>query len=179
MCVGDCIVELRYARRVSDIELPRRSGWIGGFLIVGLVFMLLGAISFEDKPLAMAAFFLGLGGLITLMCVRLFAGGNVRFRANTNGLWFGGGSTIPWSDIDSIFEVQTDVRVGAAPVKVVSVAILFHRWPTVLRTPVITWFSAPFSVGHIDLAIHHDANIQPRLLASKLAAMRAQHTKAS
>ena len=164
------------------VELPRLRGWYTLILGFGLALLGIGAVVAPDVPLAASLFLLGWGGVVTGVAMRHVFGGPIRFRANAEGLWFGGGDVIPWSEVKAIFETQMDVKVHGTRVKDGSIAIQFQRSRTVFSTPASNWFAAPFAVGDIDLSIHMDTGHRASALASKLEAMRAhsqRHTDAA
>src|SRR6185436_1631582 len=75
-----------------------------------------------------------------------------RFRATPDGVWFGGGSTIPWSEVKAVFESTANVQKWGMSGQTHSIAIEFHRVSTIFRTPVVRWLGVPFAMGRIDVS---------------------------
>ncbi len=157
---------------MAVIELPRRKAMAGALLFVGLCFVAAGLliVNARDKPFAAKAFFFARGGLLVIPCVRRLVSSSPRFRATPDGVWFGGGRVIPWRDVKAVFESNTQVKRMTAT----SVAFEFQRRTIVLKTPIGCWIEMPFAVGDIDVSSGDYE--QPRVLASRLEAMRVTGT---
>ncbi|MEO8552767.1 MAG: hypothetical protein ABI678_22470, partial [Kofleriaceae bacterium] len=94
-----------------------------------------------------------------------------RLRADADGVWFGGGATIPWSEIASVYAPVVTVRVHGAPARTAAIAFeLLSKW-TLLRTPFRYWLASAFSVGDLDISTR-DLKERAEVVAAKLDAMR-------
>jgi len=92
------------------------------------------------------------GALIAALSVRHVFALSPRFRATPEGVWFGGGWTIPWSEVKAVYESTGDVRKWGMSSQTYRISIQFHRVSTIFRTPAINWLTAPFAMGSVDIA---------------------------
>jgi hypothetical protein len=148
------------------IELPRKRAVSMAALFVGGVFLLLGAVALPRAPLAANVFFIVLGALLALLGGSRVIARTPRFRANAEGVWFGGGAVIPWSDVKQVFEsgVTVDGR------KTSGIAFELRDRKTLFKTPIENWLSTPFAVGDIDVSPSDRESTT--VLVSRLEAMR-------
>ena len=87
-------------------------------------------------------------------------------RASSDGVWLGGGPTIPWQDIDVVY--PGDDRNGR---RLPSVTLSFHRKRTLFRIPARLWLTtAP--LGDVAIPVH-GIYIGTRTLIAQLDALRA------
>jgi hypothetical protein len=133
---------------------------------------LLGVVSaLRGANLTGASFVIALGAPALLIGGRRTFAEPLRLRATSDGVWFGGGSVIPWRDIKGIFEARMNVRVDGVRARTSSIAFEFQRRATLLRTPLTCWLAAPFAVGDVDVS-PSDSSQRASVLASRLEAMR-------
>ena len=92
------------------------------------------------------------GALIAALSVRHVFALSPRFRATPEGVWFGGGWTIPWSEVKAVYESTGDVRKWGMSGQTYCISIQFHRVSTIFRMPVVKWLTAPFAMGSVDVA---------------------------
>lgn len=92
------------------------------------------------------------GALISALSVRHVFALSPRFRATPESVWFGGGWTIPWSEVKAVYESTMEVRKWGMSSQMYCISIEFHRVSTIFRTPVINWLTAPFAMGSVDVA---------------------------
>jgi hypothetical protein len=92
-----------------------------------------------------------IGALVAALSVRHVFALSPRFRATPEGVWFGGGWTIPWSKVKAVYESTGKVQKWGMSSQVYSISIEFHRVSTIFRTPVTTWLQAPFAMGSVDV----------------------------
>ena len=150
------------------IEFPRKRAVSITAVFLGATLVFVGAVALAKAPLAARVFFYVLGGALVL-------GGGIRaiartprFRASEAGVWFGGGATIPWSDVKAVFEASVSTESATTS----SIAFEFHRRITLLRTPLEHWVSAPFAVGDIDIS--PTAHERTTVIAAQIDAMRVR-----
>ena len=141
-------------------------------LVAGAMFIALGVLLLAKPDLSPApgVFFASIGLVLTVGGGRRLLARTPRFRASAIGVWFGGGSIIPWHDVKNVYEVAlTTRRFGTRG----AIAFDFHRRGVVFRAPVACWLASPFGVGDIDIS--SQGSSEPvAVLASKLEALRSQ-----
>jgi hypothetical protein len=157
---------------VTPIVLQRGLTMTLAMLVGGAIFVAT-AVVLPSASLVPRIFFLVLG------LPQLLAGGRElftrppRLRADNHGIWFGGGATVPWTDVASVYAPVVTVRHHGASAKTSAIAFEFRRRLTVLRVPLRYWLAAPFSVGDVDVTTR-DLKERAEVLAAKLESMRVQ-----
>jgi hypothetical protein len=91
-------------------------------------------------------------------------------RATGEGLWFGGGSIIPWHEVASIYYPRVRDITGRPAFQTRELRIAFHRRRTLLATPWTLWFPAvPLGRVAISLETLHGPT---RTIVAQLETMR-------
>jgi len=172
----------------QDVELPRDRIASAGMALLGLLFTTLGmglfplAIGSDDTigmriSFGILAVLVGLFGLgmLSVGGRSLFTGAP-RFRATSAGVWFGGGSIIPWSEVKQVFEGEVRASFHGVRMREKRVSFVFYRRATLLRAPITCWFSTPFSAGDIDLSVYDSVRAAP-LLISRIEVARSRSAR--
>ncbi len=146
-----------------------------GFALIGAVLTAFGALLLPDHelPWIIRVGFLAAGLPTLIVQVRHLIVRTPRARATLDGVWFGGGRIVPWSDISAIYEAGLNVRVHGISGRTSSIAFDFHRKRTLLRVPIGCWLVHPLAVGDIDVS-PHAAIDKAHVLAARLEAMRTR-----
>jgi molecular chaperone DnaK len=161
----------------QDVEVTRDRIASAGMALLGLLSTTWGmglfllAIGSHDTigmriSFGILAVLVGLFGLgmLSVGGRSLFTGAP-RFRATSAGVWFGGGSIIPWSEVKQVFEGEVRASFHGVRMREKRVSFVFYRRATLLRAPITCWFSTPFSAGDIDLSIYDSVRAAPLLIS--------------
>ena len=91
-------------------------------------------------------------------------------RATSEGLWFGGGPTIPWQEIHAIYEAGMPINAYGYSGRTSAIGFAFHRKRTLFRVPSSLWLTT-IAFGDVKISVL-EAEEQPRALVFQLEAMR-------
>jgi hypothetical protein len=91
-------------------------------------------------------------------------------RASSDGLWFGGGPTIPWQEVKAVYEAGVPIKRYGYSVRTSAIGFAFHHKRTVLRLPSSLWLTT-IAVGDVKISVLA-AEEQPSALVFQLDAMR-------
>jgi hypothetical protein len=122
-------------------------------------------------PVAAVVLLFALGVPLVASSLRLLIVRPPRLRATAEGLWFGGGSLVPWSEVKAIYQAGFNITMHGTRTKTSAVAIDFRRRRTLLRLPISLWLGSPFSVGDVDVS-PHGSRTTTSVLVAQLDAMR-------
>jgi hypothetical protein len=158
---------------VSDAEIvvPRSSNWDILLLFAGVMLTGIAAVIAFGKtpPWPAIGFFLVLGVPLLISSLRLVMRQPPVLRATRDGLWFGGGALVSWSEVNAIYESGVDVRSRGIAMKTSAIAFDFESRRTLFRLPIRMWIASPFGVGDVDVS---PGNTRPSVLVAQLDAMR-------
>jgi len=107
-----------------------------------------------------------IGALIAALAARHVFALSPRFRGSPEGVWFGGGRTIPWSEVETVYESTTNVRKWGMSSQAYCISIQFHRVSPLFRTPPLNWLKALFEMGRVQVA--------PDVIGDKVTRLVAQ-----
>jgi hypothetical protein len=157
---------------MSSIELPRHKTLATLVLLIGGGFVALGlwAMIQGESFLAVELSLIAIGGLIAARATHTLVSRAPRFRASAKGLWFGGGRTIPWGEVESVFDSNVRYYTPLGSARAPAISFRFHTRASLLKAPIAYWITAPFGVGDVNISVGGYA--PPRVLVSQLEAMR-------
>jgi hypothetical protein len=118
-------------------------------------------------PSAMFAVF---GVPLIVSNVRLLVTRPPWLRATSEGLWFGGGATIPWQEVKAVYEAGVPIERYGYSVRTSAIGFAFHRKWTLFRVPSSLWLTT-IAFGDVKISVLA-AEEQPRALVFQLEAMR-------
>jgi hypothetical protein len=134
------------------IELPRRRMvawlWLGMGVFMGLV----GAFMF---PAGMNIGFAAFGFIIAAVALQPAFASTPRFRATKDGVWFGGGAVIPWSEIKLVYNAGhagEGMRVVTRYGRSTTIGFEFHQFKTLFKTPIVQWLRTAAAMGEVLVA---------------------------
>jgi hypothetical protein len=160
---------------VADIDewLVRRNPVVSVIrALIGVALVLLGisVVDTSDVDLTLvAAALIVLGLPQAIIGVHQLVTRSPAFRANVDGIWFGGGRIVPWRDVSAIYEVVVKVSVNYIPVgKGSLVKVDFRRVVTTFRLPLHRW---PLALIREGVELHE---MRPAVFVARLEAMRAK-----
>jgi len=73
-------------------------------------------------------------------------------RATSEGLWFGGGSILPWREVAAIYYPRVRDLGGNAAFQTRELRIAFHRRRALLALPWMRWFPA-IALGRVAVSL--------------------------
>lgn len=91
-------------------------------------------------------------------------------RATSDGVWFGGGPTIPWREIGAIYEAGVPIQRYGYSVLTRAIGFAFRRKRTVLRLPPSLWLTS-FAFGDVRISTYARDEL-PSTLVGALEDMR-------
>src|ERR1700753_1514436 len=102
-----------------EIHMPRGRLQGAAMLFLGLWALMFGgtAVLIAIKPSSAGVGFGVIGGIVSVFGIGAIATGGrslftgaPRFRATSDGVWFGGGSLVPWTAVNQVFEGAVSAR---------------------------------------------------------------------
>ena len=159
---------------MAAIELARRRVLSAAVLSGGVAATVLCVQQLQRGEQPRDSIVLGvvIGALIALLAARHLFALSPRFRATPRGVWFGGGWTIPWSEIKAVYGAAREPRGGGTVRQVYNISFEFHHTATLFKTPVAGWLLAPLAVGSIDVWPAMESE-HVTLMVAQLEVMRA------
>jgi hypothetical protein len=116
------------------------------------------------------AMFAAFGVPFMVSNVRLLVTRPPWLRATSEGLWFGGGATIPWQDVKAVYEAGVPIERYGYSVRTSAIGFAFHRKRTLFRVPSSLWLTT-IALGDVKISVLA-AEEQPSALVFQLEAMR-------
>ena len=128
-------------RRQAIVEIARNltaNVWKLG-LGIGLVALAVLLLADDPRSWIGPALFAVPGVPLVVSNVFLLVTRRPWLRATSDGVWFGGGLTIPWREIGAIYEAGVPIQRYGYSVLTRAIGFAFHRRRTVLRLPPSLW----------------------------------------
>lgn len=163
------------------IEVPRHLAAHRWKLGLGVLLLLVCLLTLVDTPsswthaIALWAVF-GIPGLLLIASnLRMLVVRPPQLRATSDGVAFAGGATIPWSEIDTIYEAGTPIERYGFSVRTKAIGFSLHRKRTLFRMPASVWLTT-IAFGDVKVSTYAAAD-PPSVLALKLDRMRTRATQ--
>lgn len=166
---------------MGEIVIPRRLAYPIVMVLSGAMLVALGAVLTTSRqlPLEAAIFFIATGAFAFLPSAWLLLVRPPYLRATVEGVRFGSGRLLAWSEIKEMFPSGLEVQTSSfSRTRTVSVAFVFHRWQTMLWLPPNLWLARILSVGDVDVPVDHKPAAAAALVA-KLEALEKRGTVAA
>jgi hypothetical protein len=155
------------------IEVPRRRALAALLLCCAVFIELVGLFVLPNGRV-----FAVLGLILVALTLQPTFAKGPRFRATNEGIWFGGGSVIPWSAVKLVYNAghaghgrKVIQNYGTST----TIGFEFHQSKTLFKTPIAQWFLAAAAMGEVHLVKPPDRG---ELLAT-LKEMQRANTAAS